>query len=84
MTDQGEPVDVVHLDFSKAFDSVCHRLPDGSNGDQPQKNTLGGAVPKEQDISSEIGRPPLERRYRKKRLAPELCAWAPSIPDIYK
>ncbi len=27
MTDQGEPVDVVYLDFSKAFDSVCHRLP---------------------------------------------------------
>ncbi len=26
MTDQGEPVDVVYLDFSKAFDSVCHRL----------------------------------------------------------
>ncbi len=26
MTDQGEPMDVVYLDFSKAFDSVCHRL----------------------------------------------------------
>ncbi len=26
MTDQGEPVDVVYLDFSKVFDSVCHRL----------------------------------------------------------
>ncbi len=26
MTDQGEPVDVAYLDFSKAFDSVCHRL----------------------------------------------------------
>ncbi len=26
MTAQGEPVDVVYLDFSKAFDSVCHRL----------------------------------------------------------
>ncbi len=26
MTDQDEPVDVVYLDFSKAFDSVCHRL----------------------------------------------------------
>ncbi len=26
ITDQGEPVDVVYLDFSKAFDSVCHRL----------------------------------------------------------
>ncbi len=26
MTDQGEPVDVVYLDFLKAFDSVCHRL----------------------------------------------------------
>ncbi len=26
MTDQGEHVDVVCLDFSKAFDSVCHRL----------------------------------------------------------
>ncbi len=26
MTDQGEPVDVVYLDFSKAFDLVCHRL----------------------------------------------------------
>ncbi len=26
MTDQGEPVDVVYLDFSKAFDPVCHRL----------------------------------------------------------
>ncbi len=26
MTDQGEPVDVVYLDFSKAFDSVYHRL----------------------------------------------------------
>ncbi len=26
MTDPGEPVDVVHLDFSNAFDSVCHRL----------------------------------------------------------
>ncbi len=25
-TDQGEPVDVVYLDFPKAFDSVCHRL----------------------------------------------------------
>ncbi len=28
MTDQGEPVDVVYLDFSKAFGSVCHRLLD--------------------------------------------------------
>ncbi len=26
MTDQGEPVDVVYLDFSKAFDSACHPL----------------------------------------------------------
>ncbi len=26
LTDQGEPVHVVHLDFAKAFDSVCHRL----------------------------------------------------------
>ncbi len=26
MTDQGEPVDVVCLDVSKAFDSLCHRL----------------------------------------------------------
>ncbi len=26
MTDQGEPVGVVYLDFSKAFDSLCHRL----------------------------------------------------------
>ncbi len=26
MTDQGEPVDVVYLDFSKALDSLCHRL----------------------------------------------------------
>ncbi len=26
MTDQGEPVDVVYLDFSKEFDSVSHRL----------------------------------------------------------
>ncbi len=26
MSDQGEPVDVVYLDFSKAFDSLCHRM----------------------------------------------------------
>ncbi len=26
MTDQDEPVHVEYLDFSKAFDSVCHRL----------------------------------------------------------
>ncbi len=26
MTDQSEPVDVVNLNFSKAFNSVCHRL----------------------------------------------------------
>ncbi len=26
LTDQGEPVDVVYLDFSEAFDSVCHHL----------------------------------------------------------
>ncbi len=26
ITDQGEPVNVVYLDFSKAFDSVYHRL----------------------------------------------------------
>ncbi len=26
MTDQGEPVDVVYLNVSKAFDSMCHRL----------------------------------------------------------
>ncbi len=26
MTGQSEPVDVVYLDFSKAFDSVCHLL----------------------------------------------------------
>ncbi len=26
MTDQGVPVDVVYLNFSKALDSVCHRL----------------------------------------------------------
>ncbi len=57
---------------------------DGSNGDQPQNNTLGGGAPKQQDISSEIGRPPLKRRYRKKRRASGLCARTPSIPDIYK
>ncbi len=27
MTDLGEPIDLVYLDSSKAFDSVCHRLP---------------------------------------------------------
>ncbi len=26
MTALDEPVDVVYLDFSKSFDSVCHRL----------------------------------------------------------
>ncbi len=26
ITDQGEPVDVVHLNLSKDFDSVCHLL----------------------------------------------------------
>ncbi len=26
MTDQGEPIDLVYLDFSKAFESVYHRL----------------------------------------------------------
>ncbi len=26
MTDHGEAVDSVYLDFSKAFDTVCHRL----------------------------------------------------------
>ncbi len=26
MTDQGEPVDIVYSDFSRAIDSVCHRL----------------------------------------------------------
>ncbi len=26
MTGQGEPVDVLYLDVSKAFESVCHRL----------------------------------------------------------
>ncbi len=26
MTDQGEPVDAVYFDSSKAFDSVCHHL----------------------------------------------------------
>ncbi len=26
MTDQGEPVDAVYLDYSKAFDWVCHHL----------------------------------------------------------
>ncbi len=57
---------------------------DGSNGHPPQNITLGGGVPREQDISSEIGRPPLERRYRTKRRASGLCAWTPSIPDIYK
>ncbi len=57
---------------------------DGSNGDPPQNKPLGGGVPKEQDISSEIGRPPLERRYRKKRRASGLCAWTPFNPDIYK
>ncbi len=25
ITNQGEPVDIVYLDFSKAFDSMCHR-----------------------------------------------------------
>ncbi len=26
MTDQSEPIGVVYLDFSNAFNSVCHRL----------------------------------------------------------
>ncbi len=42
---------------------------DGTNGDPPINNPLGGGVTKEQDTSSEIGRPPLERRHRKKRRA---------------
>ncbi len=28
---------------------------DGSNGDPPQNNTLGGGAPKEQDISIKLG-----------------------------
>ncbi len=57
---------------------------DGSNGDQPQNNTLGGGVPKQRDFSSEIGRPHLKRRYHKKRRASGLRARTPTIPDIYK
>ncbi len=54
ITDQGEPVDVVYLDFSKAFDSVCHHLL------VKKMVAMGihlksGGVPKEQDIWSEIG-----------------------------
>ncbi len=87
MTDQGELVDVVYLDFSKAFDSVCHRLlvkKMVAIGDPPQNNPLRGGFPKEQDISTEIGRPLLERSYRKTWRASGLRAWTPSIPDIYK
>ncbi len=74
MTDQDEPVNVVYLDFSKAFDSVFHRL--------LVKKMVAMGI--HLNISSEIGRPPLERRYRKKQLASGLCAWTPSVPDFYK
>ncbi len=87
MTDQVEPVDDVYLDFSKAFDSVCHGLlikKMVAIGDPPQNNPLGGGVPKEQDISCKIGRPTLGRRYRKTRRASGLCAWTPSVLVFYK
>ncbi len=48
ITDQGEPVDVVYLDFSKAFDSFADQE-DGSDGDQvnsaftPSVNVLTAA-----------------------------------------
>ncbi len=35
-------------------------------------------------IGRKLGRPPLGRRYRKNRCASGLCAWTPSISDIYK
>ncbi len=74
MTDQGERVDVVYLDFSSAFDPVCHRP-------LVKKMVAIGIHLKitrwvEEFLKnrSEIGRPLLERRYRKKRRASGLCA----------
>ncbi len=58
MTNQGEPVKFVYLDFSKAFlfgvsSSACKEY--GSNGNPPQDNPLSGGVSKEQNFSSKLG-----------------------------
>ncbi len=55
MTDQGEPVGVVYLDVTKAFDSMCQG--DESNGNPYQNNPLGGRVSKgKKHFKSKIGR----------------------------
>ncbi len=52
LTDQEEPVDVVCLDFSKVFDSVCHRLliKKMDAMDPSQDKPLGRKVPKQQNF----------------------------------
>ncbi len=87
MTDQGDPEDLVYLNFSKAFDSVCHRLlvtKTVAMGIDLKITSWVEEFPKEQGMSSEIGRPHLKRRYLEKRRASGLCAWTPSVPNFYK
>ncbi len=83
MTDQGEQVDVVYLDVSKAFDSVCHRLlkqESGSDGDPSYVKALGRRISKQQNFQSKIGRSPFKYSYLKKWDAHGFCAWTPSLP----
>ncbi len=87
MTDQGEPVDVVYLDFSKAFDSVCQRLlvkKMVAMGIHLKITRWVEEILKNWTFRVKFGGHLSSEGIVKRRRASGLCAWTPSFPGIYK
>ncbi len=83
---QGEPVDVIYLDFSKSFDSMCHLLlvkEMVAMGIHLKITHWVEVFLKNRTYRVKLGGHLFIEGIVKKRCASGLGAWATSVPDIY-